>query len=187
LALIEVLGTVWVAVALLIVGLDHGLGLVLPKWLVRSLIFSHFPLFFVGILIYLNRVHGFSVRRVGLMILCIAAVGVTLGPVHALVAAPLAVLATFAVSKQGHLLVNRPLLFLGAISYSLYLSHRVLGYALLTDLHHRGWSTAMALAFTIAMALLLATLVTFLVERPSCTWLRARYRNWRSNRASSAA
>ncbi len=186
LALIEILGTVWIAVALAIVALDHGVGLALPKWLVRSLIFSHFPLFFVGILIYLNRVHGYSVRRVGLMILSVSAVGVTLGPVHALVAAPLAVLATFAVSKRGHLLVNRPLLFLGAISYSLYLSHRVLGYALLTDLHRRGWSTPSALAFTIAMALLLATLVTFLVERPSCAWLRTRYRSWRSTRAISA-
>jgi peptidoglycan/LPS O-acetylase OafA/YrhL len=67
-------------------------------------------------------------------------------------------------------------LWLGAISYPLYLLHRNLGYRLLFALHARGVPSALAVCIGIAFALALATAVNRLVERPAMTAIRKWYK-----------
>ena len=70
----------------------------------------------------------------------------------------------------------RPLVFLGAISYALYLVHQVLGYAIIRQFDTRGlppW-TGMLAAATFSVAV--ATIITLYLERPMIRWLRGVFK-----------
>ena len=70
----------------------------------------------------------------------------------------------------------RPLVFLGFISYPLYLIHQNIGYAILRHLHY---SPTLNTAIVAGIVVLLATAISYLVEHPATRYLRARYRLWR--------
>ena len=88
------------------------------------------------------------------------------------------VFGTFALALTGHLrfLVSPVTLWLGTISYPLYLIHRNLGYFSLDWLHEAGVPTTVALALVTLGALALACALTFVVEQPSRRFLRQWYR-----------
>jgi peptidoglycan/LPS O-acetylase OafA/YrhL len=77
----------------------------------------------------------------------------------------------------------RPLTFLGFISYPLYLVHQNIGYLIILRLEAAGWRPEVAIAAALAVALLLATAVTHLVEQPA---LRL-YRQWRRKSLAQAS
>jgi peptidoglycan/LPS O-acetylase OafA/YrhL len=88
------------------------------------------------------------------------------------------ILTLFFAATRGYLryLVSKPTLWLGAISYSLYLIHRNLGYEILDWLHAQGVGVALAVPIAILCALVLATLLTYSVERPALARIRSWYR-----------
>lgn len=77
----------------------------------------------------------------------------------------------------------RLLLFLGFISYPLYLVHQNIGFLVIRRLEAAGWQPEAAVAVALAVALLLATAITHLVEQPA---LRL-YRQWRRKTRVRAA
>jgi peptidoglycan/LPS O-acetylase OafA/YrhL len=70
-----------------------------------------------------------------------------------------------------------PLVFLGEISYSLYLVHQVAGYWLINRLMHLGWDSNIAVALTILAAIAIATCVRHIVEIPAQKRIRRIYKN----------
>lgn len=94
-------------------------------------------------------------------------------PVDAVIAAGLAVLMYFATSGRLDWIASRPLVFLGGISYSLYLTHHWVGLLFLKAADNRAINPNLALAMAIGLCLVLATAMTYLIERPSLRWLRA--------------
>ena len=73
--------------------------------------------------------------------------------------------------EQGWLrfLKFKPLVFIGTISYPLYLSHQNLGYMLLNELQLNFW---IELSLTIVLAIMLGILLHYLVEKPAINKLR---------------
>jgi peptidoglycan/LPS O-acetylase OafA/YrhL len=77
-----------------------------------------------------------------------------------------------AIHEYLRILVNRPLLWLGSISYALYVSHQMLGLRLMRTMEAVGVPRAGAILAAIAMALGLAELLTRLVDRPARAAIR---------------
>jgi peptidoglycan/LPS O-acetylase OafA/YrhL len=72
-----------------------------------------------------------------------------------------------------------PLLFLGDISYPLYLCHQNLGYLVILKLTRAGLGPNLSVLITITFAILLATALHYLIEKPGqkgVRWLFARAR-----------
>lgn len=69
----------------------------------------------------------------------------------------------------------RPLIFLGSISYPLYLIHQNIGYVLINKLQTENVSTIISLLLTISIMIITATLINLYVEKPSMRYLKARY------------
>ncbi|HEX5245418.1 MAG TPA: acyltransferase [Tepidisphaeraceae bacterium] len=78
--------------------------------------------------------------------------------------------------SQGYLrfLEFGPLLFLGAISYTLYLTHQNIGYVVIRWAEQRRWNTNLAIATAMLVALGIATVLTFAIERPALRLLRGK-------------
>jgi peptidoglycan/LPS O-acetylase OafA/YrhL len=155
-------------------GDEPGFGI--TSIVTRFLILPYLPFFMGGIMFYRLASGGFSKLRVAVLI---AALGVEWwlhGPLNLCVAAAIFVIFGLAVGGYLRGLVTPPTLWLGGISYPLYLSHRNLGYSTMLKLHEAGIPTLLILLMTIAGALTLAAALSYLVERPALRALRQWYR-----------
>jgi peptidoglycan/LPS O-acetylase OafA/YrhL len=82
-------------------------------------------------------------------------------------------------------LQSAPFTFLGAISYSLYLLHQVIGFDLIWHLEHDAHlNSALSILLATAAIVALATMNTYVVERPAMRWIRER---WKRRRQGAAA
>lgn len=73
----------------------------------------------------------------------------------------------------------KPLIFLGTISYSLYLIHQNIGYIVINILEKNGFTSEFYLIVPFAVSIILAYLITFYIEKPLMKFFREKYR--RSN------
>jgi peptidoglycan/LPS O-acetylase OafA/YrhL len=72
-------------------------------------------------------------------------------------------------------LTNRVLLFLGTISYSLYLIHATLGGVIIKRMIQSGVNINLAILAAVTASLAIATSIAFLIERPAMRAIRARF------------
>ena len=78
-------------------------------------------------------------------------------------------------------LLNTPLLvFLGTVSYPLYLLHQNIGYVIIQRMRNHGFAYGWAILLAFGVSLAVATAVTFGIERP----VQRRVRLWRERRLS---
>lgn len=158
-------------------------------WKVQLL--NHFPLFFSGILFYQLKYKGFNGRYMGLILLCLVAAmylhdkggrsmyHVTWAEHNVILVLYHAVFFLFVWGRL-NFLVWPPLLFLGKISYSLYLLHQVIGLHVIHILNGTlGLNIYLAVGGTLALCILLAYGVTRYVELPAIAaikgWYKARH------------
>jgi peptidoglycan/LPS O-acetylase OafA/YrhL len=145
-------------------------------WFAKLFAFDYAPYFAIGMVLFDVTKHGWSGARIALIGFAIVTETLIAHWRGLLVALACAALFVLAVSGRLRFLVWRPTLWLGAISYSLYLVHRNLGYKALDWLHAHGIDVTIAVPLTIAGALVLATLFAYGVERPASSAIRAWYR-----------
>lgn len=152
----------------------------LPFRLQLLMVLPYAPLFMAGLLfheVWLRRANRWTWS---LLAGCLAgacwlaedAVGRVLMPVFFL-------LFGLAVSGRMRWLLNRPLIWLGSISYTLYLVHQMLGFRLLAWLEAAGLTLNLAIALTMLAMCGVATLVTQTVEQPALRRLRDWYQRVR--------
>jgi peptidoglycan/LPS O-acetylase OafA/YrhL len=133
------------------------------------------PYFSIGIVFFDAMKWGWSQRRRAVIAFALVTQGLIGGWVAFLIAVAITAIVWLALSGRLSFLVGRVMLWLGAISYALYLSHRNLGYHLLDWLHTQNVDGMLATPVVIAFALTLATLITYVVERPALRAIRSWY------------
>jgi peptidoglycan/LPS O-acetylase OafA/YrhL len=137
--------------------------------------------FLIGICLF--RIHAGRARPVTYLALA-CAVAITArgggeqafyapGHLYLPLTAACAALVWLATSRYGKWLAWRPLLFLGRISYPLYLVHVVLGYTIIRFGVDLGWSTTTGVIVAGTSAVALAVVLHYLVEVPGGQWSRA--------------
>lgn len=92
----------------------------------------------------------------------------------------------FAATPKGRRFAWRPLVFLGRVSYPLYLIHAVVGFEIIRLGQGWGWSTATGVGVAGAVSLIAAVLLHYLVEAPGQRLLRTTVQPRARPRASSS-
>lgn len=136
--------------------------------------------FLIGICLY--RVHRRSARPVTWLTLVVAIAVTALGGgeksfdtpgrIYLPLTIALTALLWFAIGRHGRWLAWRPLVFLGRISYPLYLVHVVLGFLVIRWAMAQGWSTLAGVVAAGVVSLVTATLMHYMVELPGGRWMR---------------
>lgn len=138
-------------------------------------------LFIAGILFYRIRKNGITRGRVAILAGCLA-VSALAGLNNFIVMAILIGIFALLVSNRLVWMANRPLLFFGTISYTLYLVHQYIGYTIIRSCYQAGYSSVVAVSVATVSMIALATILTYTVEYPAMSCIRRFY----SQRAKNA-
>ncbi len=169
--------------------IDGGSGFLAHEGLESSRVqlvslYGYAPLFIAGIVLHLRRVRGRWTWGPACLLAWALAVFAWRSPVEATTVV-VGVVATVDLAIRGHLrrLAVSPLVWLGMVSYPLYLVHQHVGYVVLRAAYARGVPTHAGLALAAGVVLVLAVALHRLIERPC----RRRIRVWRARLAAMAA
>jgi peptidoglycan/LPS O-acetylase OafA/YrhL len=148
----------------------------MPERLVMLLLLRYIPFFAIGMVSYRVWSGARSWRaQVPVLVAIVATIAVSETP--DLILAALILIACFWAILAGHLrwLCVAPLLWIGQISYSLYLVHQHIGFTIMVNMDRAGFSPGMAYAVAVATAIILGAAVNRLVERPAARMVLARW------------
>jgi peptidoglycan/LPS O-acetylase OafA/YrhL len=150
------------------------------------LILPYAPYFVAGMMFYLLYSRGMDYLRVAVIVLAMAVAWLIHGTSVALIT--LTIFTLFAAAVLGWLrwLVNPVTLWLGAISYPLYLVHRLPGYAFLDWMNGHHASHWLTFILAVCGSLVVAHLLSISVERPAMRLLRQWYRARRTPAVAGA-
>ena len=173
----------WLLLQIVVSVASAALERPVPKIVAVLFLLKYAHLFLAGILFHRIRSDGPTPVRYALLACCLATQfvvqGVWAGAFATVFFALFHALATGRLTR----FAVRPLVFIGTISYSLYLVHQNIGYVVIRALG--GSHRPLAVAAAVAVSLTLATLLTFAVEQPSLRLLRALYRHLRAPRRAA--
>jgi peptidoglycan/LPS O-acetylase OafA/YrhL len=147
---------------------DHGLLTRVPLWRAfnRGMNIQYNHLFLLGMVLYESRRRGWKASDFALIGLCLLNDVLLTGWLQFTVVTGLFALAWVAVQTPVLSRPPRVLLYLGTISYALYLLHQNIGYVLIGHLYHYGLGPIAAIGVALAAALVYASAFTFGFERP---------------------
>jgi peptidoglycan/LPS O-acetylase OafA/YrhL len=172
-------GVLWVwlglRLAYLLVPLLFGRDL--SYFVGKLLIQAYIPFFALGIVFFRIRQAGNPSRmHLGLILSSLLLVYFGESATTFLVACGFTALFWLFIRGRLGILTTKPMVYLGNISYSLYLLHENIGWALIRRLEQLGFNANVAILIALAVVFGLASAVTYLVEKPAMNWIRNRYR-----------
>jgi len=146
------------------------------KALERLLLLRYGNLFFAGVMFY--RIWSGQQGRIAYVVLALSAAANFLAyPWEmALIVCGFYGVFTLLITNRLQLLDNSVLVFLGAVSYPLYLVHQNIGYVIINTGYRLGVAPGISILVAVATAIALAWLLHELVEMPVMHQIRSWYR-----------
>jgi peptidoglycan/LPS O-acetylase OafA/YrhL len=74
-------------------------------------------------------------------------------------------------------IIQQPLLFMGTISYSLYIIHQNIGYVIINTFQKFEINTNISICVALITSILLASLITFKIEKPMMMLIKEQYKS----------
>lgn len=170
---IEWFGLAWLMVMLLVYFLSKYIPGTLDLYYWIPLL-KNGTLFCAGIIFYLMRTQGQTPQRFFYLALCLGIHFVINPLLESVVVTAYFLIFLLVVQNKMSFLINKPLLFLGNISYALYLINQEVGYQVLNVTETLGLTTPfLRIVFSLSGIIVLAAGITFYIERPVMKWIRA--------------
>ena len=135
-------------------------------------VFDQAAFFAIGIMLFQIKRHGVAFPSISIIAFAVLTAYLVEGVTGLCVSLTVLVLASLGLFGLLHPVTNSVTIWLGGISYALYLVHRNLGFLTLEKLSAFGVGLLPSLAIVTSGAIALAWLVTTYVERPSIRFLR---------------
>ncbi len=150
------------------------LGFAVPETIQQVFVLDFAALFVAGINFYEIYEKGSSITRAALIVACLLVHWIDDGTASAERILVIFGLVAIAVSGRARFLCVRPLVWLGTISYSLYLTHQMIGFAVIEWLSADRIPSVVAIPTTAGLAIAVASAMTYFVERPAMRAIRSR-------------
>ena len=165
--------------SVIILSVLHHLDLLsLPPLLGDLLMLKYLPFFLAGICFFkVVNGEGFSRKILLTLALSLLSTYFIYSLLHFGLFCGFYLLFYLAISGRLKFLTFKPLLFLGSISYSLYLVHQNLGYVVINQALVFGWDPIIGICLAIIVSVGMAAMFTRFIEKPSLSMIRRRYDN----------
>jgi len=166
----------WLLLIVVSIVLEKQAVLVLDQKIQTLLLLQHACQFIAGMMFYKIYKEGFSLKRYTIITACALVYALD----HTLLETSLFILfiLIFDLILRGRLaFINcTPLIFMGTISYSLYLVHQNIGYVIIRTLYKFGINPNTSIFIALVLSLLLASTITFLIEQPAIGLIKRHYK-----------
>lgn len=171
----------WVGAAWLVLNVIN-IHFVYLGYAARLLNLYHGVFFYSGILFYMLYKGTGQKATVQLHLAAAFAVALSLfalkGWADMVVVAVLYTVFYLSISERMHFLVNRPLLFLGSISYALYLFHQYIGFIIMNQTKAYFGDSVLIIVPPIVISIVAAYLITQFIEQPAVKLLKSLYKSY---------
>jgi peptidoglycan/LPS O-acetylase OafA/YrhL len=161
---------------LMIVKLQIGSFAEVRDFLREVLLFKYAHLFTLGMILYRVKQSGLTWARGATIAVCILMQKIAYSYETSwnttLFVAAFALVFYLAIRGYLRWICVKPLVWLGTISYSLYLIHQNIGYAMIRALYQVDFNPNLSILLTTIAMMLIAAGMTFGVERPGMKWIR---------------
>lgn len=152
----------------------------IPNWIRITHLLNYGNLFIAGIFFYNLKTKGNTwYRHAGLALCLIVQYIIRFNMVEPLVIASFFFIFYLFVLEKMAWIINRPMIFLGSISYSLYLIHQYIGYVIIRYLYSIHANALLRFIVPTICSLLIATVISYAVEKPAMFYIRQRYKIWK--------
>ncbi len=170
---------------IIVLSVLHSLGVLdIPTPVYRILIMKYLPFFMAGICFYKIFSGNCNARvTVGVLLLSLVSTSAIYSFKHFLVFTVFYIVFYLALSGRMKFLSFKPFVFMGSISYSLYLLHQNIGYVVLNEFYALSWNPWIGIIFSILLSIALATLLSKYIEVPALKYIRYTYKHkWLARR-----
>lgn len=167
----------WLGVYCFFLAAKLFFGVQLAKGFSKFFILPQIPYFCLGIVCYRFSLKQKDFLRIVLLsLMSLTVIGIGDGIAALLIT--FGFFSAFLLSQNGYLrwLVVSPLLFLGTISYTFYLLHSNIGFAIIRHLELAEATPWTSISIAFSACICGAAFLTYFVEKPAMAWIRARYR-----------
>jgi len=180
---IELLGVLWLVfmvfnIRILLLTLHYDV----PLWIKTTGLLRYGDLFFAGVLFYNLKTKGNKWYRHFALLMCLAVQYIFRQEINPFVVIGFFFLFYLFIYGKLSWIINKPTVFLGSISYSLYLIHENIGFVImryLYTLHLNAW--AIFIIPTLS-TIGIASAITFGIEKPAMYFIRGKYKLWMKGR-----
>jgi peptidoglycan/LPS O-acetylase OafA/YrhL len=178
LAQVEWFGMAWLALAVAVRTTPLADTLA-GKALTLALIMDHCGYFIAGVMFYRVFANQRGPLTVWLIVACFLLQPALDTSTSAAVPFVCATIFGLFIWSQLGFLSHQPFIFLGSISYALYLVHQNIGYVVMRWAQDQGLPHPVAILVAIAIAISLAAAITWWVEKPLIRSIRSHYKAYR--------
>lgn len=128
--------------------------------------------FALGVTFYKIKLEGYSILSCLTFLLSLFIIFLTNGKSHLIAALIYSVVFYLIINNKGKFLKVKPLLWLGSISYSLYLIHQNIGYIIIRAMSNYNISFYLKIITPLVISIILATIITRYIEKPALKMIR---------------
>ncbi|MEH2281801.1 MAG: acyltransferase [Nostoc sp.] len=141
----------------------------------ESIIFAN--LFIIGIMFYKQYKKGFSIKEHCIITACILIYKLQHSWLETLLIIFFTILLHLIIHNKMNFIIQKPLVFMGTISYSLYLIHQNVGYVIINTCYKFGINPNISICITLTISILLAAIITFKIEKPMMLFIKEQYKD----------
>lgn len=173
-----------IALAFVTLVIIRNIGMIpMPGRLARFLLFDFGPFFILGMAYY--RITNKQGPIIALALVMIAAAitpmtSPSAGNAYIIISVYITFL--LAMNNKIPFMTSRTLIFFGGISYTLYLTHQNIGYIIIRAGEHHNINAIWSMLIAAATSILIATLITKIIERPAQAIIREKYKDFKDSK-----
>ena len=164
-------------IPLIIISVAHSAELVtIPSLIYEILILKHLPFFMSGICFYRIYYNQRSkIFNFGILLICLFSTIIIHSFSRFIIFSFIYLFFFLVISGYMGFLKNNCFVFIGGISYSLYLLHQNIGYVIINEFYKRQLNPLLGIFFALIFIIMLSVMITKYVEKPSIALIRQNY------------
>jgi len=155
----------------------HSLGVLeIPALMYKILIMKYLPFFTAGICFFkiINEDGNIKIS-IAILLFSLLSTAAIYSFMLFLIFSIFYMVFYLALSGRLRFLCFKPFVFLGGISYSLYLIHQNIGYVIINKFYEMSWDPLIGIFVSMILCIILAALMSKLIETPSLKYIRNSY------------